>query len=52
MILKWLITGFIVITVYRWFIKPQMVGTSQKKQSKVDNDNSDEGEYIDYEEVD
>ena len=53
MILKWLVTGAIVFFVYIWFIQPKMVGTSQKENRKVeDQNNSTEGEYIDYEEVD
>ncbi|MEM8527211.1 MAG: hypothetical protein AAGG68_21400 [Bacteroidota bacterium] len=53
MIIKWLLTASIVFFVYRWFIQPKMVGTSKKEQRKVDDrDDSVEGEYIDYEEVD
>lgn len=53
MITKWLVTGAIVFFVYRWFIQPKMVGTSQKDNQKVeDRNDSVEGEYIDYEEVD
>jgi len=53
MILKWLVTASIVFFVYRWFIQPKMVGTSQKEKRKVeDQEDSTKGEYIDYEEVD
>lgn len=53
MIIKWLVTASIIFFMYRWFIQPKMVDTSQKENRKVD-DRSDsvEGEYIDYEEVD
>lgn len=54
MILKWLITGFIVYMVVRWIVKPNRLGTSQKERRKVKQQeaNPKEGEYIDYEEVD
>ena len=52
MIIKWLVTGAIVFFVYRWFIQPKMVGTSQKENRKVEErEDSVEGEYIDYEEI-
>ncbi len=45
MILKWLITGFIVFSIYRFFIKPKMVPPPQTNNEPL------EGEFIDYEEV-
>lgn len=54
MILKWLITGIIVYFIYKRFIQPKrsIGGRSSHAQIKNDPPPKQEGEYIDYEEVD
>lgn len=53
MILKWLVTAFIVYAVVKWIIRPKQIGTSQRNSKKINRQESNpkEGEYIDYEEV-
>lgn len=51
--LKWLLTAAIVYFVYRRFIQPRRqvnAGARQRRMSAQEEDTED-GEYIDYEEV-
>ena len=59
MLLKWLITFGILFFLYRTFFAGPSLGSGKRPPSRVDdhsnssnNDSTDEGEYIDYEEVD
>lgn len=53
--IKWLITIAIVYFVYKYYIKPmalQQGEEDQRTQIRNPESEDDEGEYIDYEEVD
>lgn len=56
--MKLLLTSLIVYTLYKYFLKPQLAvpPRSQESSQAFSNPNeapkeSDEGEYIDYEEI-
>ncbi|MEM9990356.1 MAG: hypothetical protein AAF738_01265 [Bacteroidota bacterium] len=48
MLLKWFVTGLIVFGIYRYFIQPKALDTTHSTEQQP----SQEGEFIDYEEVD
>jgi hypothetical protein len=51
--LKLIITGLLIYFLYRSFFKKTGIGTSQREDRHIDtNKEEDEGEFIDYEEVD
>ena len=51
--LKLIITGLLIYFIYRSFFKKNSLGTSQQQKQHIDTQvEEDEGEYIDYEEVD
>ncbi|MCB0638600.1 MAG: hypothetical protein KDC54_18345 [Lewinella sp.] len=57
--LKLLITGFLIYFVYRYFIAPPALNNSSRhdpidgdQQWSNTSDDKDDGDYIDYEEVD
>lgn len=51
--LKLIITGLLIYFLYRsFFKKPNSIGTSQREERHINANEEDEGEYIDYEEVD
>ena len=54
-LLKWLVTGSIVYFLYKRFfpsLPAQGPNASNDNIQKPDHNETDEGEYIDYEEVD
>ncbi len=55
--IKWLLTGLIVYLLYRYFIATPAIppaGSSDETRQSTDSQTKrdEEGEYIDYEEVD
>ena len=57
--LKLLITGFLIYFVYRYFIAPPALDNSSRRDPidsdphwTKSSDDTDDGDYIDYEEVD
>lgn len=54
--LKFLILGVVVYLVYRFYLAPPALGRSRdaddRKKIKEDKDSSDDGDFIDYEEID
>ena len=54
MLLKWLIVGGAIYFIYRFFIARPAIDQQKQDppQPQPTQDNDDEGEYIDYEEVD
>lgn len=51
--LKLLLTSLIIYFIYRFFIKPIALNQAPEHKNIPDTNNQDEeGEYIDYEEVD
>lgn len=54
MLLKWLIVGLIVYFIYRNFIASPRIDRDRSRdgQQQIRNETDEDGEYIDYEEVD
>lgn len=51
MILKWLVTGFMVFSIYKFFIKRKMVSPPPQQANFPPMQENTQGDFIDYEEV-
>jgi hypothetical protein len=47
--IKFLLLGLIVYTYYKFFLAPKKIAT--RDQDKIQNRKDEDGEYVDYEEV-
>ena len=62
MLLKWLFTGAIIYVLYKYLLGPNALGSGREEHrkeritpeqpSRQKPDDKEEGEYIDYEEID
>jgi len=55
MLLKWLIVSLIVYFIYRNYIAPPKISGGKDQQQQIRNEKdgtAEDGEYIDFEEVD